>query len=84
MSELLLLKETLYHKEADGIWRRVIRQFEKPDTLGEAQCGIVGGALCRGQDNLKDMEQQILVADYNELRSGVFSAMRFLSTYGAT
>ena len=38
-----LLKETLYHKGAGGVWRRAIQQFEKLVILREAQCGIVGG-----------------------------------------
>ena len=35
-----LLKGSLYHKGVDGIWRRIIRQFEKPVLLREAQCGV--------------------------------------------
>ena len=38
-----LLNDTLYHKGANGIWRRAIRQFEKKTTLRETHCGIVGG-----------------------------------------
>ena len=38
-----MLKETLYHKGADGIWRQAVQQFEKEDVLQEAQCNIVGG-----------------------------------------
>ena len=41
-------------------------------------------ALCRGHDNPKDMEQRIMVSDYNEGHSGVLSAIRFVLTYGAT
>ena len=38
-----LLNDTLYHKGADGIWRRAVRQFEKSVILRETHCGIVGG-----------------------------------------
>ena len=42
-----LPKETLYHKGADGIWRRAIWQFEKEAILCEAHCSIVGGHYAR-------------------------------------
>ena len=38
-----LLKETFYHKGADGIWRRAIWQFEKEAILCEAHCSISRG-----------------------------------------
>ena len=38
-----LLKEILYHKGVDGLWRRVIRQFENSAILREAHCGIARG-----------------------------------------
>ena len=38
-----LIKETLYHKGADGIWRRCLQQFEKEAVLREAHRGIVRG-----------------------------------------
>ena len=38
-----LLKETLYHKGANGIWRRAIQQFEKEPILRGAHFGIAGG-----------------------------------------
>ena len=38
-----LLNNTLYHKGADGIWRRAVRQFEKLAILRESHCGIAGG-----------------------------------------
>ena len=38
-----LIQDTLYHKGADRIWRRVIRSDEKETILREAHCGIVGG-----------------------------------------
>ena len=38
-----LLNDILYHKGADGIWRRVVRQFEKSVILRESHCGIAGG-----------------------------------------
>ena len=38
-----LLNNTLYHKGADGIWRRAARQFEKSVVLRESHCGIAGG-----------------------------------------
>ena len=38
-----LLNNNLYHKGADGIWRRAVRQFEKSVILRESHCGIVGG-----------------------------------------
>ena len=34
---------TLYHKGSDDIWRRAVRQFEKPAILQEAHHDIVGG-----------------------------------------
>ena len=37
------LNDTLYHKGADGIWRRAVRQFEKSVILRESHCGIAGG-----------------------------------------
>ena len=40
---LCLLKETLYHKGADGIWRQAVQQFEKEAVLCEAHCGIASG-----------------------------------------
>ena len=38
-----LLNDTLYHKGADGIWRRAVRQFEKPVILKESHYDIAGG-----------------------------------------
>ena len=38
-----LLNYTLYHKGADGIWRRIVRRFKKERILLKAHCGIVGG-----------------------------------------
>ena len=38
-----LLNDALYHKGVDGIWQRVVRQFEKEAILCEAHCGIVRG-----------------------------------------
>ena len=38
-----LLEDTLYHKRADGIWRRCFQKFEKELVLREAPCGVVGG-----------------------------------------
>ena len=38
-----LITNTLYQKGSDGIWRRVVRQFEKHAILQEAHYGIVGG-----------------------------------------
>ena len=37
-----LLKDTLYHKGADGIWRRAVRQFEKQAILRETHCVVTG------------------------------------------
>ena len=42
-----LLKEILYHKGVDGLWRRSIRQFEKSAILREPQFGIAGGHYVR-------------------------------------
>ena len=50
-----LLKETLYHKGAHGIWRRGIHQFEKPAILREAHCCIVGGHYV-GETTTQNME----------------------------
>ena len=41
------LNDTLYHKGADGIWRRTVRQFEKSIILRESHCGIAGGHYVR-------------------------------------
>ena len=38
-----LVGDTLYHKGADGIWRRAVRSDEKDLILREAHCGIAGG-----------------------------------------
>ena len=38
-----LLRDTLYHKGADGIWRRAVRSDEKDIILREAHCGVAGG-----------------------------------------
>ena len=34
---------SIYHKGVDGIWRRVVEQFEKSVILRESHCGIAGG-----------------------------------------
>ena len=33
----------LYHKSADGIWRRVVRLGEVEEILREVHCGVAGG-----------------------------------------
>ena len=38
-----LLRETLYHKGACGIWRRAVRSDEKEAILREAHCSIARG-----------------------------------------
>ena len=38
-----LVGDTLYHKGADGVWRRAVRSDEKELILREAHCGIAGG-----------------------------------------
>ena len=38
-----LFNDMLYHKGADGIWRRAVRKFEKSAILTESHCGIAGG-----------------------------------------
>ena len=38
-----LIQDTLYHKGADGIWRRAVRSDEKEAILREAHCGVAGG-----------------------------------------
>ena len=38
-----LLRDTLYHKGADGIWRRAVRSDEKDIIMREAHCGVAGG-----------------------------------------
>ena len=38
-----LFHGNLYHKSADGIWRRVVRTDEQDEILREAHCGIAGG-----------------------------------------
>ena len=42
-----LLNNALYHKGANRIWRRAVRQFEKSVILRESQCGIAGGHYAR-------------------------------------
>ena len=37
-----LIQVTLYHKGADGIWRRAVRIDENEAILREVHCGIVG------------------------------------------
>ena len=37
-----LRNNTLYHKGADGIWRRAVRQFEKQAILRETHCVVTG------------------------------------------
>ena len=48
-----LLRETLYHKGADGIWRRAILQFEKEAILREGHSGISRGHYARDMTTLK-------------------------------
>ena len=38
-----LLQDTLYHKGANGIWRRAVRSDEKDAILREAHCRVGGG-----------------------------------------
>ena len=40
---ICLLNDTLYHKGVDGIWRRVVRHFEKEGILRETHYRIVRG-----------------------------------------
>ena len=48
-----LIQETLYHKEADGIWRHAVRSDEKDIILREAHCGIAGGHYAGDATSLK-------------------------------
>ena len=38
-----LIQDTLYHKGADGIWRRAVRSDDKETILREAHNGIARG-----------------------------------------
>ena len=38
-----ILRDTLYHKGADGIWRRAVRSDEKDILMREAHYGVGGG-----------------------------------------
>jgi hypothetical protein len=38
-----LMKDNLYHKSADGVWRRVVRKDEQEDALLECHSGVAGG-----------------------------------------
>jgi hypothetical protein len=38
-----LINGCLYHKSANGIWRRVVRNNEQEDVLRECHCGVAGG-----------------------------------------
>ena len=38
-----LFMGTLYHKGSDGLWRCVVRQFEKDAVLCEAHYGVASG-----------------------------------------
>ena len=38
-----MVKETLYDKGRDGVWRRCVHSDEKKTILREAHCGIVEG-----------------------------------------
>ena len=42
-----LIKDILYHKGADGVWRQCVRSDEKPAILREAHCGVAGGHYAR-------------------------------------
>jgi hypothetical protein len=38
-----LMNDSLYHKSADGVWRRVVRRDEQEDVLRECHSGVAGG-----------------------------------------
>jgi hypothetical protein len=38
-----LLNDNLYHKSADGVWRRVVRMDEQEEVLRECHSGVAGG-----------------------------------------
>jgi hypothetical protein len=38
-----LMNDNLYHKSADGVWRRVVRKDEEEDVLRECHSGVAGG-----------------------------------------
>jgi hypothetical protein len=38
-----LLNDNLYHKSADGVWRRVVRLDEQEEVLRECRSGVAGG-----------------------------------------
>ena len=48
-----LVGDTLYHKGADGIWRRTVRSDEKETILREAYGGIAGGHYAGEATTLK-------------------------------
>jgi hypothetical protein len=38
-----LMNSSLYHKSADGVWRRVVRKYEQEDVLRECHSGVAHG-----------------------------------------
>jgi hypothetical protein len=38
-----LVTDNLYHKSADGVWRRVVRKDEQEDVLRECHSGVASG-----------------------------------------
>ena len=54
-----LLQDLLYHKGANGIWRRCVRADEKLAVLQEAHCGIVDGHYI-GDITTKKVWQSVL------------------------
>jgi hypothetical protein len=38
-----LMHDSLYHKSADGVWRRVVWMDEQEDVLQECHSGVAGG-----------------------------------------
>jgi hypothetical protein len=38
-----LMNDNLYHKSADGVWRRVVWTDEQEDVLRECHSGVAGG-----------------------------------------
>jgi hypothetical protein len=42
-----LMNDNLYHKSADGVWKRVVWKDEKEDVLRECHSGVAGGHYAR-------------------------------------
>ena len=70
-----LLNDILYHKGADGIWRRAVRKFEKLAILRESHCGVAGGHYAGETTARKIWNSGVMVADNDEKCGRILSEM---------